>query len=145
MFEAILQITHWYNKTAADIATALSTPATLQPMTLQKFFFAVSQSSGLPEKLGELWGIGGGRFVDRTEAALEKGDLRGVQGYLATIPGAGRTGVGNPTLNAINTVIAANTLNAGGTQVDFTAQAVTDELTAAGYSWTNGEWVRTRE
>ena len=143
MIDKLIQIytpDNWRTHSAADIATALSAPATLQPMTLIEFQIAAAQAGGNPEKMGELGNTWGGNWMNRASDALEAGRLIDVAGLIQSIPAADKALVGAESLAAIGAVIAGATLNAGDTQSEFTAQDVTDALTAAGYVWSDGQW-----
>lgn len=133
--DTIVRITYWYKFPAADLASALSALATITPMSLVQFFGAVVAAGGDAEKLGELWDVAGGRWIDRAEIALQDGDLSAVNGLLATIPASVKASVGATTMTAVQTVVTGATLNAGGTQEAFTAEGVAAALTAAGYVW----------
>lgn len=140
----------WRSMTAQQIADDLNAPAAVTPLTLEQFFGAILLAGGDAEKLGELWEVSGGRWVDRAETALLAGNLAGIQGLLATLPAAARAAVGAETLAVIGTVIGAATLSAGakywspedGPVPEFTADWVAATLTAAGYKWSGTAWTR---
>lgn len=135
---------------AATLAAEANTPTSLRPMTLEQFFGAVAQAGGDTEKLGELWEVSGGRWVDRAEGALSIGNLTGIQGLLGTLPAGAKAAVGAETLGVIQAVLGAATLTAGQANWDpedgavptFDAAWVTATLTEAGYSWDGSAWVR---
>lgn len=140
----------WREMTAAAIADGLNAAAKLTPMTLEQFFGAVAQAGGDTEKLGELWEVSGGRWVDRAEGALGIGNLAGIQGLLGTLPAGAKAAVGAETLGVIQAVLGAATLTAGAANWDpedgavptFDAGWVTATLTADGWTWDGGQWAR---
>lgn len=141
----------WRTMTAAEIAGGLQTGAAINALSLVGFFTGVVSAGGDAQKLGELWDVAGGRFVDRAETTLAEGDLTGMQGLLATIPASVRTAIGATTLAAIQTVISNNTLSAGAANwnsadgdmpAEFTEAWVTSTLEAAGYTWNGAQWVQ---
>jgi hypothetical protein len=137
MFDEILKITHWYNKDAKTLATALSEPAAMTPMPFTTFFGAVVQSGGSPAEIRKLWAFD--RYMQSAADAFEKGELQGVMALLATMP----VDLDAGTMQAIGGVVAAMTVNAGGRQATWTAEEVTEALAEAGYTWKDGEWLHT--
>lgn len=149
----IFEMDGWKQGRSADatqLATELNTAASLTPMTLEQFFGAIAQAGGNTEKLGELWEVSGGRWVDRAEGALSIGNLTGIQGLLGTLPAGAKAAVGAETLGVIQAVLGAATLTAGaanwnaedGDVPTFDAAWVTATLTEAGYGWDGSAWVR---
>jgi hypothetical protein len=137
---------------AATLATEANTPAAITPIPLADFLGLCVQAGADPEKLGELWEVSGGRWVDRAEITLKAGRLGDIQGLLATLPASAKAAVGADVLAAIQGVIADLTLTAGAAAWNeedgdppetFTAEWVTATLTAAGYVWSGSAWVRT--
>ena len=127
---------NWRTRSAADIATALSAPATLQPMTREQFLGLAVQSGANPKELGKLWAFS--EYMISVRDALEGGGLEGMTALIATMP----IDLPAETLAAVNAAVAATTLNAGGTQEAFSEEGVTAALQADGYTWSGSEWVR---
>ena len=136
----------WATMTDAQLAEELNKPATMRPMTMEKFFGSVVAQGGDPATLGELWNVGGGRLVDRAEASLLAGDLAGVSAYIATIPPVGQAAIGETTLTAMQAVIGAAALStwrakvAGPNADPATAEAVAEIMAVRGWTWDGAAW-----
>ncbi len=136
----------WATMTDAQLAEELNEPATMRPMTMEKFFGSVVAQGGDPATLGELWDVGAGRLVDRAEASLLAGDLAGVLAYIATIPPGSQAAIGETTMTAMQAVIGAAALStwqakvAGPNADPATAEAVTAWMGGQGWTWDGAAW-----
>ena len=136
----------WATMTDAQLAEELNKPAMLRPMTLEQFFGIVVAAGGDPAALGEIWNVGGGRFVDRAEASLLAGDLSGVSALIATIPTGVQADIGGTTMAAIQAVIGAASLStwrakvAGPNADPATAEAVAEVMAVRGWTWDGTAW-----
>jgi hypothetical protein len=139
--DSIFSPVNWQTQSADELATALSQPVAMTPMTLTQFFGASMQAGGNAEKLGELGDVWGGRWLNRASEAIAAGDLEDVSGLLAALPAKARAAVGAAGLTAVGAVVASATINAGGRAEAFTAEEVTEALTEADYTWNDSEWV----
>jgi len=149
---AITMISGWASLDAAALAGLLNTPATMRPTTLTVFFQAVVGAGGSLADIDALGAKWGGRYIDRASQALADGDLAAMSVLLALALDISET-----TAGALQAAVAGFTLTAGQANwpefdengdptgdppAEFTAQWVTDTLTAAGYSWNGSQWVR---
>lgn len=147
----IFRCPSWRTGDAATLAAELMEPVALRPMSLLDLFQAATAAGADPAEFRPVWGFS--EFVRRIEAALQDGDLAGMQALLATIP----VDLSPGTLAAVQQVVGANTLTrlqanwpefdeqgnpAPETLAAVDAAWVESTLTAAGYSWNGTQWVR---
>lgn len=140
----IIKTLEFWQMDAARIAVLINTTAKLRSMSLMGLFQAAVAAGADPAEFRTLWGYQ--EFIRRIEAALQAGDLAGVQALLATNP----VDLSPGTLAAVQQVIAANTLTrlqanwpefdeqgnpAPEPPTSVDAAWVEEQLTAAGYTW----------
>lgn len=129
---AIYTPANWRESDADALAAKLNEPVSLRPMTLVQFFAAVVQAGGDARQLAPLWSMSA--IINATTTALASGDLAAMQAILLTLP----IDVDTATATALQSVVSANTLthaSANGIASPVTAEAVTEWMTAAGWTW----------
>ncbi len=149
MIQVITNLPSWADNRSGDaatLATEANTPAVIRPLPLVAFFQLAVLAGADPAELGKMWPASA--LVDRAEMALKNGDLAGISAIIATLPGLG---IAPATLTALGAVVAERRVSAGALNWNdedgecpetFTAEWVTADLTAKGYTWNGTAWVR---
>ena len=144
---AIFRVPNYATKDASQLAEAVTAPAALQPISLTDAFAASIQGGAALAELGLVYTQMNNAFVVNLRAALNSGNL--VQAGILLQIAHNRLNWSDETMNAINAVLAANSLRL----VDVVAREqgeeppeqvsaadVTATLTEAGYSWDGDRW-----
>lgn len=134
----------WRTLPAGVLAQAVLQPVALKSMDLMTLFAGAQTAGADVAEFRAVWQYS--EFVQRVERALNDGNLTGAMGLLAVCP----VDFSGRTLQALQTVLAANTLRVVDVVASETGQAapetvtaldVTLALEAAGYTWDGSTWV----